>query len=173
MKRTFALLLIFAMILSCFIACGDDEKVKGKESTEGLEFKLNKDEKSYTLMGMGTCTAQDIVIDYYQGYPVTEISRNSMSRSDNIRTLTIGDSVTFVGEMSFYSCKNLKSITFGKGVNKIGKNAFEKCTSLESVVIPDGIKVVPMRAFSGCTSLKSVMLGKDVEEIKSGAFEYC
>ena len=173
MKRIFALLLIFVMIVSCFIACGDDKKIAGKESSAGLEFKLNKDEKSYTLVGIGTCEAQDVIVDYYQGYPVTEIARNAMSRCDNIKTLTIGDAVTFVGEMSFYSCKNLNKVTFGKGVNTIGKNAFEKCTSLESVVIPDGIKVVPMRAFSGCASLKSVTLGKDVEEIKSGAFEYC
>ena len=33
------------------------------ESTAGLEFVLNEDGKGYTLVGIGTCTATEIVID--------------------------------------------------------------------------------------------------------------
>ena len=173
MKRIIALLLIFVMALSCFISCGEDEETEGAESSKGLEFKLNKDEKSYTLAGIGTCEAENIVVDYYNGYPVTEIARNAMSRTSSIKTLTIGDSVTKIGEMSFYGCENLTEVKIGKGVTTIGKNVFEKCISLIEIEIPDGIKEIPMRAFGDCTSLKSVKIGEDVEEIRRYAFENC
>ena len=173
MKRILATVLMFIMIFSCFVACNNDDVQKGVESTQGLEFKLNKDEKSYTLAGIGTCKEENIVVDYYKGYPVTEIARNAMSRTNSIKTLTIGDSVTMIGEMSFYSCENLAKINIGKGVQTIGKNAFEKCVSLVEVEIPAGIDNIPMRAFGDCTSLERVVIGEDVDEISRYAFENC
>lgn len=173
MKKILAVVLVFIMAFSCFVACNNDEAKKGAESTKGLEFKLNKDEKSYTLAGIGTCKEENIVVDYYNGYPVTEIARNAMSRTNSIKTLTIGDSVTKIGEMSFYGCEKLTEINIGKGVHTIGKNAFEKCVSLIEIEIPSGIENIPMRAFGDCTSLERVIIGEDVDEISRYAFENC
>ena len=43
------------------------------ESSAGLEFELNADKKSYTLVGIGSCNDADIVIGSYNGYSVTSI----------------------------------------------------------------------------------------------------
>ena len=65
MKRIFALLLIVATVLVLMPACADEEAAELVESSEGLSFKLNEDEVSYTLVGIGTCTAENVVIDGY------------------------------------------------------------------------------------------------------------
>ena len=173
MKRIFALLLIVATVLVLMPACADEEAVELVESSEGLSFKLNEDEASYTLVGIGTCTAENVVIDGYEGYPVTEIAKSALAKAKNIKSITIGNSVTEVGEVAFYACEKLSSVNFGKSVTRIGKNAFEKCVSLETIVIPDGIKEIAMRTFSGCTALKNVTIGKDVTDIRGYAFENC
>lgn len=173
MKRILAMLLILSMVLVFIPACADEETSGLIESSKGLTFKLNDDEKSYTLIGIGSCTEENIVIDSYAGYPVTEIAKSALMRATNMKTLTIGDSVVVVGEVAFYGCENLSSVSIGKGVITIGKNAFENCTSLEQIVIPEGIDEIPMRAFAGCTSLKSVSMSDDVTEIRGYAFENC
>ena len=173
MKRILAMLLILSMMLVFVPSCGDDDAGEMLESSEGLNFKLNDDEKSYTLVGIGTCTEENVVIDGYAGYPVTEIAKSALMRATNIKTLTIGDSVSVIGEVSFYGCENLSSVSFGKGVVEIGKNAFENCTSLEQIVIPEGVSKIAERTFAGCTALKSVSMHANVTEIRGYAFEDC
>lgn len=174
MKRLFALLLIFVMLAASLLSCGsEDEALEVKESSKGLAFKLNDDEKGYTLVGIGTCTDENIFIDGYEGLPVTEIRKDSMKRQSGIKTVTIGDNVKKVGEVSFYECENLSAVTFGKNVETIGKNAFGGCTSLTEVVIPAKVTKINERTFSGCTALKSVKLHNSVDEIRRYSFENC
>ena len=49
------------------------------ESTAGLEFELNAYGKSYTLKGIGTCTATEIVIDGHKGLPITSMAPGVLS----------------------------------------------------------------------------------------------
>ena len=50
-----------------------------------------------------------------------------------ITTLTIPDSVTFIGEGAFGSCRELKTVVVGSKVNTIGAGAFGGCLELTSV----------------------------------------
>lgn len=47
--------------------------------------------------------------------------------------LTIGNSVTLIGDYAFYGCSSLKSITIPDSVTSIGNYAFYGCPSLKSV----------------------------------------
>ena len=51
---------------------------------------------------------------------------------------------------------NIKSITIGNSVTRIGNYAFDNCTSLTSITIPDSVTSIGFMAFSGCTSLISI-----------------
>lgn len=54
-------------------------------------------------------------------------------KKENLTSVTIGDSVTFIGNYAFSQCNNLKSLTIGKGIKSINSYAFSSCGSLKDV----------------------------------------
>ena len=73
-----------------------------------------------------------------------------------IKTVTIGDSVTSIGEYAFYDCSSLESITIPDSVTSIGISAFYECSGLTSITIPDSVTSIGDRAFHSCCSLTSI-----------------
>lgn len=57
--------------------------------------------------------------------------------------------VISLGDNAFYGCTGLTSITIPNTVNYIGYYAFEGCSSLTSVTIPNSVEVVGEGAFHG------------------------
>ena len=53
--------------------CGEAFEDGIENSTSGLEFELNADGESYTIVGIGNCTETDIFISGYNGLPVVAI----------------------------------------------------------------------------------------------------
>lgn len=85
--------------------------------SEGLTYELNSDGKSYSVIGIGSCTDTKIVIpSHYQGLAVTKI-----------------------GDYAFYECKNISSIIFPDTVTEIGTGAFNFCENLTEVVLSENI----------------------------------
>ncbi len=70
-------------------------------------------------------------------------------------------------------CSSLKSVTIPDGVTEIGEDAFGGCSSLTSITIPDGVTEISREAFSGCSPLKSVTIPESVTEIGTRAFNGC
>ena len=87
--------------------------------------------------------------------------------------LTIGDSVTTIGESAFEDCSSLTSVTIGDSVTTIGRYVFYRCSSLTSVTIPDSITTIGNMAFYDCSNLTSVTIGDSVTTIGNYAFYYC
>ena len=83
-----------------------------------------------------------------------------------------GHTVTGIGTDSFYHCKTIKTVSIPDSVTYIG-SAFDNCSNLESVNLPNGIKQLPGNLFYGCTALKSITIPASVERIASYAFSYC
>ena len=97
------------------------------------------------------------------------------SYSPKIKTVTIGNSVTSIGEYAFKNCTCLTSVTFGNGISSIGESVFENCTELTNITIPESVTSITDQAFANCTGLtninwnaKNVRL-KDVPSIS----DYC
>ena len=55
----------------------------------------------------------------------------------SLTSVTIPDSVTFIGGSTFYGCSSLTSITIPKNVISIHSGAFDNCFNLESVTFED------------------------------------
>ena len=91
----------------------------------------------------------------------------------NIKSVTIHNSVTSIGDNAFYYCKALKSITIPNSVTSIGGSAFQNCYALTSVTIPDSVTSIGSSAFSNCAALESVNIGNSVTEIGDSAFYSC
>lgn len=108
------------------------------KKTEGLEFTLNDDGKSYSLTGVGTCTDTDVVIpSTYNGKPVTNIAEDAFVWNDTIISIVIPDSVTSIERHAFFSCSALVTINIPDSVTSIGEFIFMDCVSLENIDVDE------------------------------------
>ncbi|MBQ7466601.1 MAG: leucine-rich repeat domain-containing protein [Clostridia bacterium] len=75
------------------------------------------------------------------------------SYSPKVSSVTIGSSVTSIGECAFWSCSDLTSVIIPEGVTSIGDSVFRDCSSLTNVTIPNSLISIGDYVFNGCTSL--------------------
>ena len=90
-----------------------------------------------------------------------------------LKTLTIGNSVTSIGDYAFRNCTGLTNVVIGNSVTSIGKSAFYNCSSLTSITIPNSVTSIGVYAFSGCSSLTNATIGNGVTSIGNYAFDGC
>lgn len=81
--------------------------------------------------------------------------------------------VTAIGDYVFENCENLKSITLPETVKTIGMWAFAWCSNLKSISISSGLRSIGDYAFAGCSKLKSIRLPGGLTSIGYGAFADC
>jgi len=87
-------------------------------------------------------------------------------------SVTIGNSVTSIGNDAFNGCNNLSSVTIGNSVTSIGNSAFRECSVL-TITIPNSVTIIDDYAFYSCLNLTSVTIGNSVTIIGYRVFQYC
>lgn len=156
----------------------------------GLEFQLNDDGESYSVVGIGTFTGTDLVIPskHSDGKPVTNISERSFTGYNNLTSVTIPNSVTTIGYGAFDGCSNIESMVVpftgatldGTEDTNLGY-IFGVLYYYSSGSMPDALKRVVVTggstisayAFSGCTQLEYVEIPQSVTSIGASAFYNC
>ena len=125
---------------------------------------------------------QVLVISYntFNDCPITTLylgrNVNDYNNWDNfksLKTLTIGSSVTNIGDHAFYGCSGLTAVEIPNSVTSIGNSAFSGCSGLTAVEIPSSVTSIGERAFSGCSSLTAVEIPNSVTSIGELAFYGC
>ncbi|MDD6526571.1 MAG: leucine-rich repeat domain-containing protein [Oscillospiraceae bacterium] len=116
----------------------------------------------------------DVVFgDNVKSIPAYAFYEISSSYRPNIKFITIGNSVTSIGNYAFSGCTGLTSVTIGDGVTSIGNSAFSDCTGLTSITLPDSVTSIGKFAFSDCTGLTSITIPDSVTSICGWAFDNC
>ena len=101
-----------------------------------------------------------------------ENSQPWLGYADDIKTVTIENGITSIGNYAFHNCSSLSSITIPDSVTSIGDYAFA-ATNLESIIIPDSVTHMGTYVFSQCSGLCDIVLSKSLSDIELGTFYFC
>ena len=142
------------------------DRCNRKESSHGLEYKENPD-GTYQVIGIGSCTDSEIVIDIFNNRDVVSIAAEAFQYSEQITGVEISDSVKEIGHDAFAYCTNLANLKLGSGVKVIDR-VFYDCTSLTELVIPEGVTTI--RDFSFCENLTRVVIPASLTTIHGNAY---
>jgi len=144
----------------------------GKKASEGLKYE--KSGYTYTVVGIGTCEDDTIIIpNQYGGYPVTAIGNNAFKNATEIIAVSMPDSITSIGDNAFYGCSNMHDIELSNKLETIGASAFANCDSLRQIDIPDSVTKVGNYCFDKCYSLSEVYIGSGIKSKATDVFRYC
>ena len=105
---------------------------------------------------VSTITIPSSIIYNNEEFSVKCIAQNAFAYCENLRVVTIPNSIEMIGNHAFYKCKELKTINIPQGVQIIGYAAFSWCEELCSITIPNSIMELSEEAFSYCISLKLI-----------------
>lgn len=143
-----------------------------QQPTVGLKYTLNDIGDAYYVAGIGTATANDLVIaDSYNGKPVIGIEAKAFLGCNSLTSVKIPSSIKSIGFNAFSGCTNL--IRTENGVNYVDKWVVGCDTSVTEVTLRNDTKGIGSRAFSGCSVLTSIAILDGVTSINSDAFSAC
>lgn len=168
--------------LSCLETIEVDERNKTFYFADGVIYNKVTNAVVCAMQNLETC-------EIFDG--IERINSIAFQHCKKLRSLTIPESVTSIGEDVFIDTPWLKAkrrenplvvvnniLIYGRdckddvvipdGVEKIVICAFKDCINITSVVIPESVTEIGCRAFSGCTNLENVYFSRNIEEIKIG-----
>jgi len=157
-------------------ACGVKETtaLSSTALSQGLEYRLNEDKSSYSLIGIGNCYDKEIIIPAtYEGLPVTRIETRAFQDRHSIKSINIPDTVTYIADRAFYNCTGLESINIPSTIETIHEFTFGCCKSLKSITIPDSVNSIEEYAFSDCIALTSIVIPDSVTNIERDILQGC
>lgn len=103
---------------------------------------------------------------------VTTIGESCFSECEDLASINLPASVKSIDVYAFNGCSKLAAIGLPAGLTSMGKGAFKGCGFTEFVV-PDGITTISNDMFAYCEKLTSITLPKDLKAIGAGAFSGC
>lgn len=120
-----------------------------------------------TGTGALTVTGSGAMGDYsFEGSPL-------WNYRSYIKSVTIADTVTSVGDNVFQGCSNLTTVDLGSGITKIGDSAFYECKALTEIVLPNNVATISYQSFYACYALTEISIPNTVTTIGGCAFQAC
>ena len=93
--------------------------------------------------------------------------------NSGLTTVTLPNSLTYLGDYAFSGCKDLASISIGTGITEIPYNCFSGCNALTSVDLPEHVTSIGGGAYSYCNGLVSITLPSSIQAVGASAFANC
>ena len=106
------------------------------------------------IFGTSSYTGSNAVTQSYIGSSTSSLTSTKYYIPTSLKSVNITDGEVLYG--SFYNCSGLTTVTLGDSVTKIGNLAFYNCTGLTSIMLPNGIISIGTKAFQKCTGLTGV-----------------
>ena len=110
----------------------------GADAFSGTAYFKNEEKWDNGALYIGNylvSVKKDQIPEIYEIKPeTTAIADFIFNYCEELKSVTVPDSVTTIGERAFAGCSSLKEITFDKSIKHIGEGAFFECTALESII---------------------------------------
>ena len=93
---------------------------------------------------------------YYYGSSTSSTTDTTYYIPSSLKSVTVtGGNIL---SRAFYNCTGLTGVTIGNSVTSIGDFAFSGCTGLTNITIPGSVTSIGNYAFYGCTGLTSIIV---------------
>ena len=162
-----ALYVLSAILILAVLLAGVTVPISAESIQSGtwgtLTWELNVTTGHLTIWGTG----EMIGFNYYTSTEAWLLYNTA------IRTVTIEEGITSIGERAFYECYYLTDIKLPNSITSIQKNAFYYCYSLENIKIPNAVVSIGENAFFYCDSLTEIEIPNSVTSINNYAFFEC
>ena len=145
--------------------------ISGKCGTDAT-WTLSKQNGQYTALTIGGSGD----MNDYNHTTVDELWRTDAPWDwQDLKSVTIGNSITSIGDYAFIGCQQLSSLTIGTGVTTIGTNAFDHCDALTQVTLPASVSSIGDGGFRNCVGLTRVNIQRTsgLATLGSNAFYGC
>ena len=132
----------------------------GSANPNFYDIKIPSELGGHPVTGLGEYSFAANPYDGHQGNPLCS----------KIRSVTIQQNVTSIGDRAFDGCSALTTLSLGEDIQTIGNYAFENCTSLTGVTIPQSVTSIGYSAFEGCTNLNPLTIKGPITSMGNYAF---
>lgn len=147
------------------------EERRVETTMQQFSYKQLEDE-SFCVTGYEGDEAEVVIPSVIAGQPVTMLFDNIFKGHTEITSVTIPDTVSFLGGFVFDGCTNLHQIILPDALVDIWQYAFVR-SSFEELRLPDGVKYIPPFAFKDCKELRKIQFGKGLKKVYGMAFQGC
>ena len=136
-------------------------------------YTLDDDDNATITAYKGNATAI-VIPSKLDGYTVVAVGYGVFQNNNNLRAVTIPDTVTSIGGYAFYACKKLSDVSLSANLVSLGDRSFGNCTSLKGIEIPKTLKTAyAFGPFSGCSALTNVTLEQGMTAVAPNLFYNC
>ncbi len=168
---------------------------KEPEEKKGLEYSLNEDKKSYTVVGIGSATDETelVIPSTYQNLPVEQIAKDCFADNKNLKSVTLSKNIIYIDSRGFSNCLNIENVYYEGTIEdwcKISlgddssnpmsyanhfylRNSNNEWEEVTSINIPNTITKIGTYQFYGFNNVTSITIPESVTSIEHGAFDGC
>ena len=157
---------LLALLSIPFAAFAADLPIAG-QCGDNLSFELDLSSGTMEVTGVGEMWDYR----YTDEDGDHKVDRAYEAYADQIRAVSFGEGVTYIGSDAFAGCANLRSVSFSSTVEMIGNFAF-LATGLREIAVPEGVVAVGQQAFSMCNALRYASLPSTITWLDATVFAY-
>ncbi|MCR5350777.1 MAG: leucine-rich repeat protein [Acholeplasmatales bacterium] len=155
-----------------FFGYTEDFIVTSYLCSDGLEFKIDNENKTFAITGYNGSDTYVIIPTYIDDYEMVSIENNAFENKKTITNIVIPITIKSIGNYAFKNCLLLNNIENVERLEYVGEGAFYGCESITYQTLPDSLDTVPSYLYYGCEKLKSVT-GNNIKTIGEYSFYGC
>ena len=106
-------------------------------------------------------------------YPVIKIGAKAFAYCDELKSVSLPQTLTQMDEYAFTNCLSLTNIKIPDSVKRMSYGDFGYCNNLKTVTLPTGCTIIPGCFFSHSESLNDIHIPWGYEELLLSVFSNC
>ena len=168
-KRMLSAIFLIILIIG-ITACADKKDV---DTVNGFKYAHDAGTGEITITAYLGKDVDVLIPKMIDEKNVTIIAYNTFKDCQNIKTVTVPDSVKKIGTSAFSGCINLTDITLPNSIIEMDGFVFSNCENLTNIILPESVTIINQYLFNKCRSLSSITIPESVTRIENQAFANC